>query len=169
MASHPLAREGVQTLEPNAGSVLTQGAPVDMIRPLGPPTLGDLVLNAPPPGDATIIPGDRLTPFIDHSQVGFNSHYTDIPDSDVRDEDRRPSLSRTAEDIPSNTDSDSSDDGRFLTDPDEVHTSQARDSVIDSFDSVRITSSSQDFFLVTDRKYRNTQRRMRHRSSTPPP
>lgn len=92
---------------------------------------------------------------------------TSSPDSEDIDDNRRLGLSRTAEDILSSTDSDSYDEGRFLTDPDEAHTLVAPDAVIESFDSEQIASFSQDFSLVTGRKYRNTHRRMRARSPTP--
>ena len=76
-------------------------------------------------------------------------------------------LSRSAEEVPSDSDRELGDEGRFLTDSEEIHTPAAPDAVIESLDSVRIASSSRDFSLVKGRKNCNDQRRLRRRSPTP--
>lgn len=83
IALHPHVREGVHTLEPKAGSDLPQDTPMDVIRLLGPPALWVQTPSAPPLSSATIISGDKPTPFIDHTQVGINTHCSDIPNSDM--------------------------------------------------------------------------------------
>ncbi|KAK9213665.1 hypothetical protein WN944_005650 [Citrus x changshan-huyou] len=75
-------------------------AHLDVIRPSRPLTIRDPTLNAPAPGGATIILGDGPTTSIDHTLVGFNSHCSDVPDSDNGDEDRRPGLYHSDEDTP---------------------------------------------------------------------
>lgn len=111
-------------------------------------------------------PVSRQIRMDDPLHVAFNSHSTDIPRFDDEEGDGRLGLSRSDEDMVSD-ESGSGDDGRFLTDTEEVHTPVALDAVIDSFDSERVATSSQDFSFVTGRKYRKTRRRMRSRPSTP--
>lgn len=58
-------------------------------------------------------------------------------------------LSRSDRDAVFNEDLGSSDEGKFLTNPEEAHTLMALDAVIDIFYGQRVTSSTQDFLLVT--------------------
>ncbi|XP_052298563.1 uncharacterized protein LOC127902725 [Citrus sinensis] len=147
---------------------LTQGPPHDESRPVGTSAPGaPLDPSASHSGDVTTIPSDIPVHIADHAQVGFNSHSTDIPDFDDGDEHRRLGLSRSAEEVPSDSDRELGDEGRFLTDSEEIHTPAAPDAVIESLDSVRIASSSRDFSLVKGRKNCNDQRRLRRRSPTP--
>lgn len=136
---------------------LAQGSPTELIRPLRPLAPGEI---SPPGGILTVLSNVQVCT-VDHLHVGFNSYYTNILDSNNGEEHKQLGLSRTTEDIPFNTDSDSGDDSNFLTNPEEARTPVAPDAVIESFNSEWIKSSSRDFSLVTGRKYRNTHRQMR--------
>lgn len=126
---------------------LAQGSPTELIRPLRPLAPGEI---SPPGGILTVLSNVQVCT-VDHLHVGSNNG----------EEHKQLGLSRTTEDIPFNTDSDSGDDSNFLTNPEEARTPVAPDAVIESFNSERIKSSSRDFSLVTGRKYRNTHRQMR--------
>lgn len=89
-----------------------------------------------------------------------------MPEFDDEDGNGRLGLSQSDGDVVFD-ESTSGNEGQFLTDPEDIHTPLAPDVVIDSFDGERVATSSQDFSLVTSRKYCNTCWLMRSCSSTP--
>ncbi|KAK9179061.1 hypothetical protein WN943_028257 [Citrus x changshan-huyou] len=149
-------------VDPSPAPPLDESRPVDTSPPGAP-----LDHPASHPDDVSTSPGIIPVHTADHTQVGFNSHSTDIPDLDDGDGHRRLGLSRSTEEVPSDSDRELGDEGRFLTDSEEIHPPPAPDAVIESFDSERVASSSRDFSLVQGRRLRSHQRRMRHRSPTP--
>ena len=149
-------------VDPLSAPSLDEPRPVDTSPSeahLGPP--------ASHPDDVTTSPGVIPVPTVDHTPVAFNSHSTDIPDLDDGAGQRRLGLSHSTEDVPSDSDRELGDEGRFLTDSEEIHPPPAPDAVIERFDSERVASSSRDFSLVPSRRLRSHQRRMRQRSPTP--
>ncbi|KAL9420883.1 hypothetical protein AB3S75_038453 [Citrus x aurantiifolia] len=149
-------------VDPPQGPTLDESRPVDTSppgAPLDPP--------ASHPDDVTISPSVIPVHTVDHTSVGFNSHSTDIPDFDDGDGHRRLGLSHSTEEVPSDSDRELGDEGRFLTDSEEIPPQPAPDAVIESFDSERVASSSRDFSPVKGRRLHSRQRRMRHRSPTP--
>ncbi|KAH9750076.1 hypothetical protein KPL70_005587 [Citrus sinensis] len=149
-------------VDPPQAPPLDESRPVDTSPPGAP-----LDPHASHPDDVTTSPGVIPVHTVDHTQVGFNSHSTDIPDFDDGDGHRRLGLSRSTEEVPSDSDRELGDEGQFLTDSEEIHPPPTPDAVIESFDSERVASSSRGFSLVAGHRLRSHQRRMRHRSPTP--
>ncbi|KAH9662191.1 reverse transcriptase domain-containing protein [Citrus sinensis] len=124
---------------------LPQAPPIDESRLVDTsPPGGPLDHRASHPGDVTTSPGDIPVHTVDHTQVGFNSHSTDIPDFDDDDGHRRLGSSRSTEEVLSDSDRELGDEGRFLTDSEEIHLAPAPDAVIESFDSERVPFISVD-------------------------
>lgn len=96
--------------------------------------------------------------------LAFNLHYTDIPKfTDAGDVD---SLGVSWSKEQAASEEHSGDDARFHIDYEEILIPLPADTTIHSIKGLRIASSTQDFTLVIVRTYRNTQPRVRTRSST---